>query len=349
MRATVFRGTRDVRVEEVPDAGITEPTDAVVRVTHALVCGSDLWPYRGELLIYGGPGGRMGHEFMGVVEDVGADVATIKPGDRVIAPFAFSDNTCPQCARGLHTSCENGGYWGGAANDGGQGEAVRAPQADGTLVRIPAEADLSDARLAAALATLTDVMGTGHHAALAAGVGPGSTVVVVGDGAVGLCAVLASRRLGAERIVVMGRHEDRLAIARTFGATDEVRERGEEGIARARELTGGGPEAVCECVGTAQAKETAVAVARPGGTVGHVGVPAEPVGLMDAYNRNIAIRGGVAPVRGYIPDLLADVLAGTLDPSPVLDLTVGLDGVPEGYAAMDERRAIKALVHVSDP
>jgi threonine dehydrogenase-like Zn-dependent dehydrogenase len=346
MRATVFHGTRDVRVEDVPDAAVRTPTDAVVRVTHALVCGSDLWPYRGELLIYGPPGGRMGHEFMGVVEDVGSAVSGLRRGDRVIAPFAFSDGTCPTCARGLHTSCESGGYWGGVDFDGGQGEAVRVPQADGTLVTIPSDTDLGDTRLAAALATLTDVMGTGHHAAVSAGVGPGSTVVVVGDGAVGLCAVLASRRLGAERIIVMGRHDDRLAVARTFGATDEVRERGEEGVARVRELTGGGAASVCECVGTGQAIETAIAVARPGGTVGHVGVPAEPVGLMDAYGRNIAIVGGVAPVRGYIPALLADVLDGTIDPSPVLDLTVGLDGVPEAYAAMDERRAIKALVRV---
>lgn len=285
----------------------------------------------------------MGHEFMGVVEEVGAEVTGLRPGDRVIAPFAFSDGVCPHCSAGLHTSCVQGGYW-GAQNDGGQGQAVRVPFADGTLVALPGDADLSDTHLATALATLTDVMGTGHHAAVSAGVGPGSVVAVVGDGAVGLCAVLASRRLGAERIIVMGRHEDRLAVARAFGATDEVRERGAEGEARVRELTGGGAEAVCECVGTAQAIETAIAVAQPGATVGHVGVPAEPVSLMAAYMSNIALRGGVAPVRAYIPEFLADVLAGRLDPSPVLDLTVTLDEVPAGYAAMDERRAIKALV-----
>ncbi|MGD9695780.1 MAG: zinc-dependent alcohol dehydrogenase family protein [Thermoleophilia bacterium] len=345
MRATVFHGTRDVRVEEVPDATLREPTDALVRVTHACICGSDLWPYRGELLIYG-PHGRMGHEFMGVVEAVGSEVRTLRPGDRVIAPFAFSDGVCEYCAAGLHTSCVQGGYW-GAANDGGQGEAVRAPLADGTLVRLPDEADLTDARLATALATLTDVCGTGHHAAVSAGVGPGSTAVVVGDGAVGLCGVLAASRLGAERIIVMGRHDRRLDIARRFGATDEVRERGEEGIARVRELTGGGAPHVLECVGTGLATSTAIAVCRPGGTVGHIGVPAESVSLMDVYNRNIALRGGVAPVRAYIPELLEDVLAGRIDPSPVLDLTVTLDEVPEGYAAMDERRAVKALVAVS--
>jgi alcohol dehydrogenase len=345
MRATVFHGTRDVRVEEVPDATLREPTDALVRVSHACICGSDMWPYRGELLIYG-ENGRMGHEFMGVVEDVGAEVRTLRPGDRVIAPFAFSDGVCEFCSAGLHTSCVQGGYW-GAENDGGQGEAVRTPLADGTLVKLPDDVELSDARLAASLATLTDVMGTGHHAALNAGVAPGASVVVVGDGAVGLCAVLAASRLGAERILVMGRHDARLEVARRFGATDEVRERGEEGVARVRELTGGGTPHVLECVGTAQSNETAIAVCRPGGTVGHVGVPAESVGLMDLHMRNVTLRGGVAPVRAYIPELLEDVLAGKIDPSPVLDLTVPLDEVPEGYAAMDERRAIKVMVAVS--
>ncbi len=345
MRATVFHGTRDVRIEEVPDATLREPTDALVRVTHACICGSDLWPYRGELLIYG-ENGRMGHEFMGVVEAVGAEVRTLKPGDRVIAPFAFSDGVCEYCSAGLHTSCVQGGYW-GAANDGGQGEAVRAPLADGTLVKLPESVDLSDTRLATAIATLTDVCGTGHHAAISSGIGAGGTAVVVGDGAVGLCGVLAASRLGADRIIIMGRHDARLDVARRFGATDEVRERGEEGIARVRELTDGGAAHVLECVGTPQATETAIAVCRPRGTVGHVGVPAEPIGLMDVYNRNITLRGGVAPVRAYIPELLEDVLAGRIDPSPVLDMTVTLDEVPEGYAAMDERRAIKTLVTVS--
>lgn len=346
MRATVFHGAGDVRVEQVPDAALREPTDALVRVTHACICGSDLWPYRGEILIYG-EHGRMGHEFMGVVEEVGAAVTGLRPGDRVIAPFAFSDGVCEFCSAGLHTSCTDGGYWGGSEYDGGQGEAVRVPQADGTLVRLPDEADLGDPRLAAALATLTDVMGTGHHAARSSGIGPGGTAVVVGDGAVGLCGVLAAHRLGAERIIVMGRHEDRLAVARRFGATDEVRERGPEGIERVRELTGGGAPHVLECVGTGAAIAQAIGACRPGGTVGHVGVPAEPVGLMEAYDRNIALVGGVAPVRAYIPELLSDVLAGRIDPSPVLDARVPLDRVPDGYAAMDGRRAIKVLVEVS--
>ena len=345
MKATVYHGPRDVRVEDVPDATIREPTDALVRVTHACICGSDLWPYRGELEIYGRPG-RTGHEFMGVVEAVGPQVRTIRPGQRVIAPFAYSDGTCDFCHAGLQTSCRTGGYWGGT-DDGGQGEAVRAPLADGTLVALPEDADLSDPRLAAALATLTDVMGTGHHAALSSGLREGATAVVVGDGAVGLCAVLAAHRMGAGRIIALGHHPDRLAIARAFGATDIVTERGDEAVARVREMTVGGAQHVLECVGTAGSFATAIGAARSGGTVGHVGLPAEPVSLLEVHMRNVHLVGGVAPVRSYIPDLLADVLAGRLDPSPVLDLTVGLDEVPEGYAAMDERRAVKVLVEVS--
>lgn len=346
MRATVYRGPGDMRVEEVPDATLREPTDALVRVTHACICGSDLWPYRGELPIYGPPGGRTGHEFMGVVEAVGSEVATVRPGRFVIAPFAFSDGTCDHCRDGLHTSCRAGGYWGGH-NDGGQGEAVRVPLADGTLVPLPDGADLADDRLAAALATLTDVMGTGHHGVLSAGVARGATAVVVGDGAVGLCAVLACRRLGAERIIALGHHPGRLEIARRFGATDVVGERGQEAVARVRDMTGGGAAHVVECVGTAGSFATAIASARPGGTVGHVGVPAQPVDLLRVHGANVRLIGGVAPVRGYIPELLADVMAGTLDPSPVLDTVVGLDEVPAGYAAMDGREAVKVLVRVS--
>lgn len=342
MRATVYHGPRDVRVEDVPDAALREPTDALVRVTHACICGSDLWPFRGELEIYGRPG-RTGHEFMGVVEEVGADVRTIRPGQRVIAPFAYSDGTCDFCAQGLMTSCRTGGYWGGKG-DGGQGEAVRAPLADGTLVPLPDEVDLTDDRLAAALATLTDVMGTGHHGAINAGVAPGATVAVVGDGAVGLCAVLAARRLGAERIIAMGHHDERLDLARRFGATDVVTERGAAAAARVRELTGGGPEQAIEAVGTSGSFATAFAAVRAGGTVGHVGAPAQPVDLLPVHQKNIRLIGGVAPVRGYMDELLADVLAGNLDPSPVLDTVLPLEEVPAGYAAMDERRALKVLV-----
>jgi threonine dehydrogenase-like Zn-dependent dehydrogenase len=262
----------------------------------------------------------------------------------VIAPFAYSDGTCDFCAHGLQTSCRTGGYWGGRG-DGGQGEAVRAPLADGTLVPLPDEVDLTDDRLAAALATLTDVMGTGHHGALNAGVAPGTTVAVVGDGAVGLCAVLAAKRLGAERIIAMGHHEARLDLARRFGATDVVTERGDEAAARVRELTGGdGPERMIEAVGTSGSFATAFASVRPGGTIGHVGAPAQLVDLLPVHQKNIRLIGGVAPVRGYMEELLADVLDGRLDPSPVLDTVIPLDEVPEGYAAMDERRALKVLV-----
>ncbi len=343
MRACVIHGPRDVRVEDVPDAVIREPTDALVRITHACICGSDLWPYRGELMIYG-IGGRTGHEFIGIVEDVGSEVHLIRRGDRVIAPFAFSDGTCDNCARGLHTSCVAGGYWGGR-NDGGQGEAVRAPMADGTLVTIPTEIELDDEQLVKSFAALTDVMSTGHHAAVSAGVGPGSTVAVVGDGAVGLCAVLAAARLGAGRIIALGHHADRLALAETFGATDIVTPRGDEAVAQVRELTGGGAPKVLECVGTNASFDTAIHACRPGGVVGHVGVPAGgAIDLMDVHMRNIGLLGGVAPARAYIPELLTDVLVGRIDPSPVFDLVVDLDGVPEGYAAMDERRALKVLI-----
>jgi alcohol dehydrogenase len=345
MRASVFFGPGDIRVEEVPDATLREPTDALVRVTHACICGSDLWVYRGELDFYGEPPGRTGHEFLGVIEDVGADVRTLRRGQRVIAPWSFSDGTCDYCREGLHTSCPAGGFWGGL-DDGGQGEAVRVPFADATLVPMPDEVDLSDDRVAAALAALTDVMGTGHHGALAADVRPGGTVVVVGDGAVGLCAVLAARRLGAERVVMLGRHPDRLAIARRFGATDVVEERGQEAVERVGELTRGGARHVIECVGTGEAYATAIGAARAGGTVGHVGFPVEPVVLREVHVRNIRLAGGEAPVRRYIPELMADVLAGRLDPSPVMDLVIPLDEVPAGYAAMNERRAVKALVRM---
>lgn len=343
MRATVFRGPRDVRVEEVPDPSIEQPTDAVVRVTHACICGSDLWFYRG--ISEWEPGWRTGHEWIGVVEEVGAEVRTARRGDRVIAPFVYSDGTCEFCSKGLHTSCVNGGGWGGEANDGGQGEAVRAPLADGTLVVLPESIENDDALLSAIL-PLTDVMGTGHHAAVAAGVKRGGTAAVVGDGAVGLCAVLAARRIGAERIIAFGHHADRLALARSFGATDTVTGRGEDAVEEVTELTHGGAEAVLECVGTQGAMDTAVSVARPGGTVGFVGVPlgVESLDLRRMFGDNISLRGGVAPVRAYIPELLGDVLAGALDPSPVLDQTTDLDGVPDGYAAMDNREAIKVMV-----
>lgn len=343
MRATVFHGTKDVRVEDVADPRIEQPTDAVVRITHACICGSDLWFYRG--IAPWEPGWRTGHEWMGVVEEVGAEVTSVKPGDHVLAPFAYSDGTCEFCQKGVHTSCLNGGYWGGDSEDGGQAEAVRSPQADGTLVRIPDEVS-GDEAIMAAILCLTDVMGTGHHAAIAAQVTNGATVAVIGDGAVGLCGVLAAHRLGAGRIIALGHHEDRLAIARDFGATEVVTERGDEAVGIVKEMTGGGAEAVLECVGNQVSMDTAAGIARPGGTIGYVGVPAgvKAVPVRHLFSNNIALRGGVAPVRAYIPELLDDVVAGTLDPSPVLDLTVDLNGVPKGYAAMDERTSTKVMI-----
>jgi threonine dehydrogenase-like Zn-dependent dehydrogenase len=347
VRATVFHAPGDVRVEDVPDPRIVAPTDAIVRVTHACICGSDLWFYRG--VNQWEPGWRTGHEFAGVVAEVGSEVRGLKPGDRVLAPFSFSDNTCEFCAKGVHTSCLNGGYWGGSDNDGGQGEAVRVPQADGTLVVMP-DSVADDPALLRAAVPLTDVMSTGHHAAVSAGVRRGGTVAVVGDGAVGLCGVLAAARLGAERIFALGHHADRLDIAKRFGATDLVSARGDEAIAAVLDATGGGAESVLECVGAQSSMDLALGVARPGGRVGYVGVPAQ-VGSIDIrrmFSNNIALHGGVAPARAYLPELLADVAAGTLDPSPVLDTVVTLDGVPEGYAAMDGRTAVKVLVEVGD-
>jgi threonine dehydrogenase-like Zn-dependent dehydrogenase len=334
-------GAGDVRVESVPDARIVEPTDALLTVTRACICGSDLWPYKS--MEQSEKGRRMGHEFIGVIEAVGHEVRSIKPGDLVVAPFAWSDGTCVFCHEGLQTSCLHGGWWGGDL-DGGQGEAVRVPQADGTLVVLPVEKDNA---LMPSLLTLSDVMGTGHHAARAAKVGPGKTVAVVGDGAVGLCGVIAARRLGAEQIILLGRHPDRIALARDFGATDIVSERGEEAIQRVRDRTGGlGAHSVLECVGLGQATVTALSIARPGGAVGRVGVPQEasiPEASPTFFN-NITIAGGPAPARAYIEELLPDVLEGRITPGRVFDRVTNLDGVPEGYRAMDEREAIKVLI-----
>ncbi|MEH0986107.1 zinc-dependent alcohol dehydrogenase family protein [Micromonospora sp. CPCC 205556] len=345
MRATVIHGPNDIRVEEVPDAAVRRPTDAVVRVVTACICGSDLWAYRGVAARR--PGQRIGHEFLGVVEAVGADVTSVRTGDLVVAPFVWSDGVCDFCREGLHTSCPQGGFWGSEGSDGGQGEAVRVPYADGTLVRLPAEA-ADDERLLTALLALSDVMATGHHAALAARVRPGVTVAVVGDGAVGLCGVLAARRLGAERIIALGRHANRTDIARSFGATDVVAERGDAAIAAVQELTRGqGAHAVLEAVGTGESMRTAISIARDGGAVGYVGVPhggSAGVEIGQMFGRNVALAGGVAPARAYVPELLADVLDGTLDPSPVFDRTVTLDGVPDGYRAMDERTALKVRI-----
>jgi threonine dehydrogenase-like Zn-dependent dehydrogenase len=270
----------------------------------------------------------------------------MKKGDRVLAPFAFSDGSCEFCGKGLQTSCKEGGFWGGE-NDGGQAEAVRAPFADGTLVVVPPQVEGDEAMLKAIL-PLTDVMSTGHHAAVSAGVKPGAKVAVVGDGAVGLCGVLAAKRLGAERIIILGRHEKRLEIARRFGATDTVTSRDEQAVDEVMEMTKGGVESVLECVGTEQSMDTAIKITRPGGSIGYVGVPhgSETINLGYMFMSNIALRGGVAPARAYIPELLADVVAGKLDASEVLDVTVDLNGVPSGYSAMDNREAIKVMVQL---
>ncbi|MBV0902801.1 zinc-dependent alcohol dehydrogenase family protein [Haloarcula salina] len=344
MRAAIYRGPGEITVEEVPRPELESPTDAIVRVTHTAVCGSDLWFYRGESDREAGS--RVGHEPMGIVEEVGDDVRSVEPGDRVFAPFVISCGRCEFCRKGLHTSCVNGDSWGGD-NGGGQGEYVRATEADGTLVRVP-DRHADDEDTLEAILPLTDVMGTGHHAAVSAGVGEGDTCIVIGDGAVGLCGVLAARRLGAERIIAMGHHEDRLDIAEDFGATELVSARGQEAVDAALDLTDGGANHVMECVGAASAMDTATDVCRPGGTVGYVGVPHgvndEGLDMFSLFEDNISLSGGVAPVRAYAEDLLADVLQGTLDPSPIFTKTVDLDGVPDGYRAMDEREAIKVLV-----
>jgi threonine dehydrogenase-like Zn-dependent dehydrogenase len=347
MLATVISAARDIQVQEVADPTIITPTDAVVRVVAACVCGSDLWPYRGVTPTT--KPRRIGHEFVGVVESVGDEVSRIRVGDFVIAPFYWCDMTCINCLNGVSTSCLHGGWWGGpdrngAFVDGGQGERVRVPLADGTLVATPG---MPAPELVPSLLTLADVMGTGHHAAISAGVTAGSTVVVVGDGAVGLCAVLAAKRLGASRVVAMSRHADRQAIARAFGADDIVEERGAEGVARVKELFDGvGPDCVLECVGTAESMEQALKSARPGGMVGYVGVPnggAElPIQVM--FGTNVGANGGVAPVRNYVEELLPEVLAGTLNPGIVFDLEFPLSEAAEAYAAMDERRATKVLL-----
>lgn len=344
MRATYLYGAGDVRVIDVPDAELQKPADALVRVVRSCICGSDLHPYHHMAAT---PRGRpIGHEFLGVVEETGADVATVRRGDLVIAPFVWSDGTCDFCREGLQTSCRNGGFWAGGGIGGGQAEAVRVPQADGTLVAVPGVAE--DSPLLPSLLTLSDVYGTGYHAAVRAGIGAGTTVTVIGDGAVGLLGVLSAKRLGAERIILMGRHRARTDLGVEFGATDVVPERGDEGIARVRELTGGdGTHAVIEAVGYRDAYDTAFGVVRDGGVVSRVGVPQydeAPVGFERMFVRNVTLTGGVAPARAYIDTLLPGVLDGTVDPGRVFDRTVTLDEVPDGYRAMHERTALKVLI-----
>jgi threonine dehydrogenase-like Zn-dependent dehydrogenase len=345
MRATLLTSVRGIELRQVPDPVIHFPTDAVVTVTASCVCGSDLHGYRGHAGTTFPR--RIGHEFIGVVSDAGSAVTTVRPGDLVIAPFAISDGTCVHCRNGITTSCVQGSFWGatdrgGVLADGAQAERVRVPLADGTLVRVSA---LVDEELVPDLLALSDVMGTGHHAAVSAGVKPGATVVVVGDGAVGLCAVLASARLGAGRVIAMSRHASRQKAAAEFGATDIVAERGPDGAARVLDLLGGaGADCTLECVGTQDSLDQTVAVTRPGGMLGCVGAPFYKVPAARMAGANIGLRGGVAPVRAYLPGLLDDVLAGVIHPGRVFDLELPLAEVAEGYRAMDERRAVKVLL-----
>lgn len=342
MRATIMYGAGDVRVENVPDPSILEPSDAIIRVVRACICGSDLWPYRDMPKREAGQ--SMGHEAIGIVEEVGRTVRSVKRGQVVIMPFAISDGTCDFCREGLPTACVQVAFVGNRGVNGAQAEALRIPLADGTLY--PLDVSRDDARMPALL-TLSDVMGTGHHAAVVARVAPGHRVAVVGDGAVGLCGVIAAKRLGAEQIIIMGRHPTRTALARAFGATDVVSERGDEAIARVRELTGGhGAHSVLECVGSEDATRMAVEIARPGGAVGRVGVPHyESIpGAAQTFYKNVTVGGGPAPVRAYIDELLPDILDGKIEPGRVFDRTVDLNGVPDGYRAMNERESIKVLV-----
>jgi threonine dehydrogenase-like Zn-dependent dehydrogenase len=336
MRATTIHAPGDVRLSEVADLSISTPTDAIVKVTAGCICGSDLWPYRGENPIR--PGSTIGHECVGVVEEVGSEVTSLAPGDFVIVPFCHCDNTCEHCRAGVQSACTNLGI-----TVTGQGEYAVVTQAEGSLVKTDGEPDPA---MIPSLLALSDVMPTGWHAAVSAGVPEGGTAVVVGDGAVGLCGVLAASVMGAEKVIAMSRHESRQKIATEFGATHIVAARGREGAAEVKEITGGvGADAVLECVGTDDAMGTAFAVARPGATVGFVGVPHGvelPVSRM--FQKNVGLRGGMAPVRRYLPELLDLVLSGRIDPGKVFDLTLPLADVAEGYRAMDERRAIKVLL-----
>lgn len=337
MRGTVLYGPRDVRFEDREDPRIEKPTDAILRIAVTCVCGSDLWPYRGIQKI--AQPTAMGHEYCGVVEEVGRAVRTVKPGQFVIGSFCISDNTCPNCRAGYQSGCQNLEFMSRA-----QAPLLRVPWADGTLVPTP---EMPSDDLLPSLLAVSDVLGTGWFAADAANVKAGSTVVVVGDGAVGLLGVLSAKMMGAERIIAMSRHEKRQKIAREFGATEIVAERGDEGVARIKELTGGiGADSVLECVGSEESMVQAIRSTRPGGSIGYVGVPhGMKLDMLPVFFHLVRLHGGPAPVRRYLPDLIKLVWAGKINPGKVFDLTLPLEQVAEGYRAMDERRAIKALLH----
>lgn len=346
MRATYLYGSGDVRVEEVPAPVLREPTDAIVRVVRACVCGSDLHRYRDFPAT--DQGRPMGHELIGVVEDVGSEVSTLRAGDFVICPFGIQDNTCVYCREGMQTSCIHGQFFGTGDVGGAQAEAVRIPLADGTLVKTGIAVADADEAMLNSLLTLSDVFLTGHHAAHMGRVSSSTTVAVIGDGAVGLSAVLAARRLGAERIILMGSHRDRTDLGLEFGATDVVAARGDEGIARVRDLTDGqGTHVVVEAVGHMPAYMQAIGVVRPGGVISRVGVPQYedgPIGWGSLFGKNVTLTGGPAPVRAYIEDVLPDVVAGRLNPGKVFDRVISLDDVAEGYRAMNSRNALKVAL-----
>jgi threonine dehydrogenase-like Zn-dependent dehydrogenase len=342
MKAAVFKNKGVIELDERPDPIIKEPADAIVRVTLTCVCGSDLWFYRGQSDYT--PGSPTGHEFLGVVEQVGDSVKNIAKDDLVIAPFIYCDGTCPNCRVGITSACVAGGVWGANGIDGGQGEAVRVPLSDSTLVKVPGSGH-SDKTLASLL-TLSDVMCTGHHAAICAGVKKGDTVAIVGDGAVGLCAIIAAKRLGAQRIISLSRNPIRQMLAREFGATDIIAERGGDANEAVLAMTNGvGVDASLECVGTNEAMQMALAIARPGSIVGYVGMPhGVEISVQDIFFRNVGMRGGAAPARAYMPELLFDVLEGKINPGRVFDFKTDLNDIGGAYAAMDERRAVKSLV-----
>ncbi|HET9129028.1 MAG TPA: zinc-dependent alcohol dehydrogenase family protein [Propionibacteriaceae bacterium] len=336
MRGAVIHAPFDVRVEDRPDPVVVEPTDAILRVTAACICGSDLWPYRGINEV--SEPRPIGHEYCGIVVEVGSEVTTVQPGDFVVGGFFASDNTCPNCRAGFHNACDHIESY-----DGCQAEFLRVPLADGTLVATPEQ---PAAELIPSLLTLSDVMATGWHAATMANVQPGMTVAVVGDGAVGLCGVLAAKQKGAARIIAMSRHPQRQALAREFGATDIIEERDEAGVEAVKRLTDGiGADAVLECVGTGPSMLQAIGSCRAGGMVGFVGVPhGVELPIRQMFTRNVGVRGGMAPVRAYLPQLMDLVLAGDIQPGKVFDHLLPLEQAAEGYAAMDERRAIKVLL-----
>jgi threonine dehydrogenase-like Zn-dependent dehydrogenase len=336
MRATVIHAPRDIRIEQLPSPRILQPTDAILRVAATSVCGTDLWDYRGINPVAAPH--PIGHEYVGVVEEVGTEVELIRPGQFVVGSFFASDNTCPICHAGYHTSCPHREFVNAC-----QAEYVRVPLADGTLVATP---DHPDEALVPHLLALSDVMGTGWYAAAAAQVQPGMTVVVVGDGAVGLSAVLSARELGAGRIIAMSRREHRQRLARAFGATDIVTERGEPGVQRIRELTGGiGADAVLECVGTRESMVQSLHSTRPGGAIGFVGVPHDvEIPAAELFYSHVGLRGGPAPVRAFLPDLIEWVWEGRIEPGRVFDLELPLDEAARAYRAMDERSAVKVLL-----